>query len=135
MICIVMLTGALIGPVFAPNQGETPVLRLIWLPVYAIIFALIAARAGQMLRAWPAWFALLALVALAYASKYWSIDPAVTGRRVIAMAMTGAFALYLGTAFEGARLPRLLMQTVLIMALGSLVMVFAFPTIGGRPRP
>jgi len=130
MICIVMLTGALIGPVFAPDQGETPMLRLIWLPVYAIIFGLIAARAEQMLRAWPAWLALLALVALAYASKYWSIDPAVTGRRVIAMAMTGAFALYLGTAFTGARLPRLLMQAGLIMALGSLVMVFAFPTIG-----
>lgn len=130
MICIVMLTGALIGPVFAPDQGETPVLRLIWLPVYAIIFGLIAARAEQMLRAWPAWLALLGLVALAYASKYWSIDPAVTGRRVIAMAMTGSFALYLGTAFTGERLPRLLMQTALIMALGSLVMVFAFPTIG-----
>ena len=30
---IVMLTGALIGPVFAPLQQETPILRLIWLPV------------------------------------------------------------------------------------------------------
>lgn len=130
MICIVMLTGALIGPVFAPDQGETPVLRLIWLPVYAIIFGLIAARFEQVLRAWPAWLALLGLVALAFASKYWSLDPGVTGRRVIAMAMTGAFALYLGTAFEGVRLPRLLMQAALLMALGSLVMVFAFPTIG-----
>ncbi|MGV9005443.1 MAG: O-antigen ligase family protein [Brevundimonas sp.] len=130
MICIVMLTGALIGPVFAPDQGETPVLRLIWLPVYAIIISLIAARAEPVMRAWPAWLALGGLIALAYASKYWSIDPAVTGRRVIAMAMTGSFALYLGAAFAGPRLPRLLMQSALIMALGSLVMVFAFPTIG-----
>jgi exopolysaccharide production protein ExoQ len=130
MICIVMLTGALIGPVFAPDQGETPVLRLIWLPVYAIIISLIAARAERVMRAWPAWLALGGLIALAYASKYWSIDPAVTGRRVIAMAMTGSFALYLGAAFAGPRLPRLLMQSALIMALGSLVMVFAFPTIG-----
>ncbi len=44
--------------------------------------------------------------------------------------MTGSFALYLGTAFPGERLPRLLMQSGLIMALGSLVMVFAFPAIG-----
>ena len=130
MICIVMLTGALIGPVFAPDQGETPVLRLIWLPVYAIILGLIAARFQRVVRAWPAWLALLGLVALAYASKYWSIDPAVTGRRVIAMAMTGSFALYLGSAYDGLRLPRLLMQTALVMALGSLVMVFAFPAIG-----
>jgi len=130
MICIIMLTGALIGPVFAPDQGETPMLRLIWLPVYAIILGLIAARFERVLRAWPAWLALAGLIALAFASKYWSIDPAVTGRRVIAMTMTGAFALYLGTAFDGVRLPRLLMQAALIMALGSLVMVFAFPTIG-----
>lgn len=130
MICIVMLTGALIGPVFAPNQGETPMLRLIWLPVYAIIFGLIAARFQQVLRAWPAWLALAGLIALAFASRYWSIDPAVTGRRVIALTMTGSFALFLGTAFPGERLPRLLMQSGLIMALGSLVMVFAFPAIG-----
>ena len=93
IIVIIMLTGALIGPVFAPDQGETPVLRLIWLPVYAIILGLIAARFGRVLRAWPAWLALAGLIALAFASKYWSIDPAVTGRRVIAMTMTGAFAL------------------------------------------
>ncbi|WP_339913868.1 O-antigen ligase family protein [uncultured Brevundimonas sp.] len=130
MICIVMLTGALIGPVFAPNQGETPMLRLIWLPVYAIIFGLIAARFDRVMRAWPAWLALLGLVILAYVSKYWSIDPAVTGRRVIAMAMTGSFALYLGSSFRGPHLPRLLMQTALLLALGSLVMVFAFPAIG-----
>ena len=130
MICIAMLTGALIGPVFAPDQGETPMLRLIWLPVYAIIFGLILARFEQVVRAWPAWLALAGLVALVYASKYWSIDPAVTGRRVIAMTMTGSFALYLGTAFTGDRLPRLLMQTMLVLAVGSLVMVFAFPTIG-----
>ena len=38
---LVMLTGALIGPVFAPLQEETPILRLIWLPVYAVITALL----------------------------------------------------------------------------------------------
>ncbi len=78
MICIVILTGALIGPGLAPNQGDTPMLRLIWLPVYAIIFGLIAARFQQVLGAWPAWLALAGLIALAFASRYWSIDPAVT---------------------------------------------------------
>ncbi|WP_372707898.1 hypothetical protein [Brevundimonas sp.] len=29
---IPMLTSAVIGPVFAPLQEETPVLRLVWLP-------------------------------------------------------------------------------------------------------
>ena len=120
----------LIGPVFAPTQEETPILRLVWLPVYGLVAGLIAMRFDKVARAWPAWIALLLLVALAYASKYWSIDPATTSRRVIAMAITGAFAVYLGSAFRGAALPRLLTHAALLMAVGSLVMVFAFPSIG-----
>ena len=114
-----MLTGALIGPIFAPTQEETPILRLVWLPVYGLVAGLIAMRFDRVARAWPAWIALLMLVALAYASKYWSIDPATTSRRVIAMAITGAFAVYLGASFRGAALPRLLTHSALLMAIGS----------------
>lgn len=127
---VVMLTGALIGPVFAPTQEETPILRLIWLPVYAATAGLLVWRFERMVAAWPAWLALMACVILAFASKYWSIDPAVTQRRVIALALTGAFAVYLGAAFRGPHLPRLLAWCTLAMALGSLVAVFAFPAIG-----
>ena len=126
---VIMLTGALIGPVFAPDQGETPILRLIWLPVYAVTLGLIFNRLGRMASAWPAWIILSLLTLLALASRYWSIDPAVTDRRVIALFMTSAFAVYLGVAFTGAHLPRLLMHTGLAMAVGSLVMVLAFPAI------
>ena len=127
---IFMLTGALLGPVLAPDQGETPILRLAWLPVYALTAGLLLLRFERVVRAWPAWLMVFALVALAYASKYWSIDPGVTGRRTIALAINSAFALYLGATFRGAALPRLLMHTGLTMAVGSLVMVFAFPQIG-----
>lgn len=130
IVIIVMLTGALIGPVFAPTQEETPILRLVWLPVYAAVAGLLLLRFERVVRAWPAWIALLALTALTFASKYWSIDPEVTQRRVIAMALTGAFSIYLGAAFRGPHLPRALMHAGLMMALGSLVMVFAFPAIG-----
>ncbi|WP_292258789.1 O-antigen ligase family protein [Brevundimonas sp.] len=130
IVVIVMLTGALVGPVFAPTQEETPILRLVWLPIYGIIAGLIALRADRMARAWPAMIALMSVVGLAYASKYWSIDPATTSRRVIALAITGAFAVYLGAVFRGAALPRLLTLATLLMGLGSVVMVFAFPAIG-----
>jgi len=127
---IVMLTGALIGPVFAPLQQETPILRLIWLPVYAVIMGLLVMRADQVVRAWPALLILGLLIVHAYASKYWSIDPGVTGRRTIAMAFSSIFAIYLGAVFRGPHLPRVLMLSGLIMGAGSLVMVFAFPAIG-----
>ena len=125
-----MLTGALIGPIFAPTQEETPILRLAWLPVYAMTAGLMLFRIERLWRAWPAVVAIGLLVLWAYASKWWSLFPEVTSRRAIALAISSAFALYLGAAFRGPHLPRLLMHTGLIMAVGSLVMVFAFPAIG-----
>ena len=130
IVVIMMLTQAFIGPVFAPTQEETPILRLVWLPVYAVIAGLIALRPAVLVRAWPAWLILAVLVLQAFASKWWSIDPGVTQRRVIAMAISSAFAIYLGVAFTGRHLPRMLMLASLIMGLGSLVMVFANPAIG-----
>ena len=129
-VIIAMLTGALIGPVFAPLQEETPVLRLVWLPAYAAIVGLLLFRIDRLWRAWPAMIAIAALVGLAFASRYWSIDFATTMRRIIALAISCGFALYLGAVFRGPHLPRLLMHTSLVMAVGSLVMVFAFPAIG-----
>jgi exopolysaccharide production protein ExoQ len=129
-VIIAMMTGALIGPVFAPMQEETPILRLVWLPAYAAILGLMLFRIDRLWRAWPAMIALAALVGLAFASRYWSIDFATTMRRVIALAISCGFALYLGAVFRGPHLPRLLMHTALVMAVGSLVMVFAFPSIG-----
>ncbi len=129
-VIIAMMTGALIGPVFAPLQEETPVLRLVWLPAYAAIVGLLLFRIDRLWRAWPAMIAIAALVGLAFASRYWSIDFATTMRRVIALAISCGFALYLGAVFRGPHLPRLLMHTALFMAVGSLIMVFAFPAIG-----
>jgi len=97
---IFMLTGALIAPVIAPTQVETPILRFIWLPVYAVIAGLIVFHFDKVIRAWPAWLMMFALVALCFVSKYWSIDPEVTERRVIAMAINSAFAIYLGARFR-----------------------------------
>ena len=70
------------------------------------------------------------LVLHAFASKWWSIDPEVTQRRVIAMAISSAFAIYLGAVFTGRHLPRMLMLAGLIMGIGSLVMVFGNPVVG-----
>lgn len=125
-----MLTGAFVGPVFAPSQEETPILRLVWLPVFAIIAGLALRRLDRIVRAWPAILLLGLTVLLAFASKWWSIDAATTQRRVIALTMAGAFALYLGSVYRGVALPRLLACAGLVMAVGSLVFVLAFPHIG-----
>ena len=130
LVVVVMLTQAMIGPVFAPTQEETPILRLVWLPIYAIVAGLCVIRANRLWQVWPAILMLVAMVIHAYASKYWSIDPETTQRRVIALAITGAFSIYLGACFPGRHLARLLMIGGLLMAVGSLAMVFGNPVIG-----
>ncbi len=127
---ICMLTGALIGPVLAPDQGETPLLRLFWLPVYALTAGLLLLRFKTVIKAWPAIAAWACIVGLAFASKYWSLDPATTSRRVIAMIFSGSFAIYLGSTFHGPHLPRLLTRCIFILGLLSIFMVFAVPSIG-----
>ncbi|KQS56320.1 polymerase [Brevundimonas sp. Leaf363] len=129
-VILALLTGAVIGPVFAPTQAETPILRLIWLPVYAWTVVMVGLRIKKIGSAWPALIALLMLVGLTFISKYWSIDPSTTSRRVLAMAMSGTFAVYIGAVFRGPHLPRLLMHTGLVLGVGSLLFVFLLPRIG-----
>ena len=130
VVILILLTGALVGPILAPTQEETPILRLMWLPVYGATLALTLLRLDKLWRAWPAALIILVMVIHAYASKYWSIDPGVTTRRTIAFALSSLFALYLGARFRGPHLPRVMMISCLLMGLGSLVMVFANPTVG-----
>lgn len=127
---LVMLTGALIGPIFAPLQQETPMLRLIWPPVYLVIMGLCVWRFETIARAWPAWIIVGLLILYAFASKYWSIDPGVTQRRTIALAFSSAFAVYLGAAFPGRHLARVLTEAGILMGVGSLILVFAWPAVG-----
>ena len=125
-----LLTGALIGPIFAPQQQEIPALRLIWPPVYLVILGLMGVRARQVAAAWPAFILLAVMVGLALASTLWSQAPDVTQRRVLALALTGGFSIYLGVVFRGAALPRLLTLTFLSLGAGSLIAVFLFPSLG-----
>lgn len=129
-LILTLLSGALLGPIFAPMQEETPVLRLVWPPVYLMILGLAGWRARRMAEAWPAFIPLLLMIALALASSLWSQAPEVTERRVLALGLTGVFAIYLGAVFRGVALPRMLTATFLTLGLCSLIAVFAFPGFG-----
>lgn len=129
-LILTLLSGALLGPIFSPNQDEVPVLRLIWPPVYLLILGLAGWRARRMAAAWPAFIPLLLMIALALASSLWSQAPEVTDRRVLALGLTGVFAIYLGAVFRGVALPRMLTATFLTLGLCSLIAVFIFPGFG-----
>lgn len=133
IVLLIMLSGAVLGPVFAPAGGggvESGFLRLVWLPAYAAILGMMALRYEAMARLWFPLLLLLMLAGLAYASRYWSLAPDITVRRVIALVMSTLFAVYLAAAWPGRRLPVLLTQTALILAILSLMFVAALPSIG-----
>ncbi len=130
VLITVLMTGALIGPIFAPTQEETPILRLIWLPVYAMIAGLVVLRADRFPRFWVAGALTLLLLMWAAASRQWSIAPWVTDRRILALIVTTIFGLYLAAAYDGRRLNELMTWTFLGMAVLGVLFVFAVPSIG-----
>ena len=125
-----MMSGALIGPIFAPDMGENAILRLAWLPIYAFILMLAMRRAREIGRLWPAVLICAALVGLTWASVLWSVAPETTMRRVVAVGITMLLGLYVAAMFRGPRLLRLLCWTFLSMGLLSLVFVAAIPSLG-----
>lgn len=132
-VLVVMMSDAVIGPVFDPLQlgGESsPFLRLMWLPAYGVMLLLALARAPRLMRFWlpAAGFGLLVL--LAFASSQWSIDPSISSRRALAVAFTTLFGLYLAASFEGKALAELIAGTFLALALASLAVCIALPAFG-----
>jgi exopolysaccharide production protein ExoQ len=114
-----MLSNAFIGPLLDPLQagGENiPVLRLMWLPVYALILGLAAWRAPRLMRFWFPAVMLSLLIFWVFASASWSLDPGTTNRRALAAAFTTLFGLYFASSFDGRRMAEIIATTFLFLA-------------------
>jgi O-antigen ligase len=133
VVVVLMMSNALIGPLFDPKQtgGATiPLLREMWLPIYGVIFALAALRFRDLRRTWLPVLLLSVLLAWAFASSMWSIDPDVTTRRAFAVTVTTLFGVYLAASFGGRGMSEVLAAAFLILALGSYFVCLVFPTLG-----
>jgi len=132
-VAVVMMTSPgllLMGVSNDPSKPDDPMLRLYWIPPYLIIVGLTVLRARRLTRYWAPLIPALAIVAWAYASKYWSILPDVTSRRVVAFAMTTLLGFYLGGALEYRRFVLLMAGAFLALSLASLIVVLAAPIYG-----
>ena len=128
-----MLSNALIGPLVDPLQAggeDMPLLRLMWLPVYALILALAVWRAPRVTRFWFPAVMLSLLIFWVFASASWSLNPGITNRRALAAAFTTLFGLYFASSFNGKRMAEILATTFLILAVGGLLVVVAYPRMG-----
>lgn len=120
----------LLGVSEDPNAPENPIFRLVWLPVFAGALALSAWRAPRLLRAWLPILLVALLVAWAQATKSWSLAPDVTGRRVLALALTTVLGIYLGGALSGRRFTEMLAAVFAALAAGSALIAVLDPKIG-----
>lgn len=104
--------------------------RIFFLPVYAfLIWALWRERdkAAAAVRATPFLFALLAL---AFASTFWSIDAGGTFRRCVWLAASMSFAGYLAWRYDWRALMGVLAGAYLVLIVGSFVTALIAPSVG-----
>ncbi len=128
-----MLSNALIGPFLDPEQAggeDMPILRLMWLPVYALILALVLWRAPRLAKFWLPAGILSLLVFWVFASASWSFDPGTTNRRALAAAFTTLFGFYFAASFDGHRMAEILATTFLVLGAGGLLAAIAYPKMG-----
>ncbi|MBY6004236.1 O-antigen ligase family protein [Salipiger bermudensis] len=109
------------------DPSERGRLRLLNLLAYAVILGLLALRPVAFIRALTRNLPMLALVALTFASTFWSISQSVTMRRAIGLLLSMALAYLLATRFTPRQQIQLI-GTVLGVATGlSLLAAGAMP--------
>jgi exopolysaccharide production protein ExoQ len=97
---------------------------------YTLILALILSRPRLVLRQIAAipWVALLTL--LAVASTAWSLDPLLTLRRSLPLALAGLFGIYFAARFSSSRQLAILRYAMTALALATIAIVILLPAIG-----
>jgi len=130
--CLFLFSQGLIGPLFADpaNPESSDVLRLIWLPVYAVTLVLAVARPGAMMSTLTRNWLILAVTMMTLVSVVWSIDPDTTLRRSFALIMTTLFGLWLASRWNWRELILLIASTFGVLAVLSVVMALAVPSLG-----
>ncbi|MEZ5935260.1 MAG: O-antigen ligase family protein [Alphaproteobacteria bacterium] len=115
-----------------PEELETyeAVIRNVFLLSYAIVALLTLLHWQKMLLGIAAVWPVALMVAIAWLSTTWSVDPETTPRRCIALTITTLMGIYLFVRFDLHDLLKFLVAVFAIIIVGSLVWVVAFPTYG-----
>ncbi len=112
-----------------PVQGDLAT-QLVWAACFATILGLLCLRWQVSLRAALVDPWILGLIALALASTLWSIEPTITLRRAVALALTTAAGVYLGSRYSSSRMVRLLCWSLGLAALLSFLFGWLLPQWG-----
>lgn len=106
------------------------VIRNVFLLAYIAVVLLIVLNWQKVLIGAIAVWPVAVMVAVAWLSTTWSVDPETTQRRCIALTITTLMGIYLFTRFDLEELLRFMCVVFTIIILASLAWVFAVPDYG-----
>lgn len=115
------------------GDAERSKLQLLQLPVYLVTFALMARFPGQLLLAMRRTLPIVLLVALAFSSTLWSIEPKITLRRDIGLLMGILLAYLFAIRFTPRQFLALVSMVVGVSLFLSLVLMVARPSMAFMP--
>lgn len=112
------------------EEDGSPFLRLLWLPIYGIVFLGLIWKALDIARLCLRLPFLMILIAICAVSFTWSIEPGLTQRRSLAIIMTTATGLYIGTRYDWQTLLRALGLAWFIVAIAAFLTGALNPSFG-----
>jgi O-antigen ligase len=114
----------------APTAAQGGLIRTLYMPAYVLGFGVFAMAPMRSLEAAVRQPFLIALMAVAVASVFWSIAPDQSARRVVAVLCTTAGGLILAGRFGWAALAEVAAAAFAILAVAALIAALAVPSIG-----
>ena len=119
-------------PLFGEKSDESAsgILRVAFLPAYALAFLLIIGKPWALVRATVRQPFLIVLMGIVAASIFWSIQPDVSIRRGFAVGCTTISGLALASRFRWAELANVFAIVFSVLIVGSYAVCIATPSIG-----
>ncbi len=115
-------------------EYQSPLARSLWYPVYFFVFVLALRCFPQLIRLVTFNPLLIACVLICGLSFFWSIDPAISMRRSIALLITTLFGLVLAARYDWSGLVQRLAVCFWIMAIVSILIAVFLPEYGTHQR-
>jgi exopolysaccharide production protein ExoQ len=115
------------------TNNPSPIFRLSMLGIYAVSGLLLARRWDAVIALLKQNVLLVALLLLPLISYLWSIAPAETFNRAIALLGSCAFGLYLASHFSPHRCLLVIAGASCLAAIVSAILIVAFPDLGVMP--
>jgi exopolysaccharide production protein ExoQ len=118
----------LVGETF--DEGSSALVRNAYLPAYAAGILLLAMSLGESIKGVLRQPFLVMIMLVAAASMLWSLSPDATMRRLVALYATTLAGVVIAARYRWATLAEVMGAAFAILAIGSLLMVLAVPSIG-----